>query len=116
MNVWGWGRINDLAHEVHGIARDKGFWGHEKIGDGDNPSIWAEKLALMHSEVSEILEARRDGDEDLELEECADVVIRVLDYCQARGFTGAGRNIEQAIVNKIEKNRGRERMHGRGNG
>ena len=44
--------INKLAQEVHQIARSKGFYEREiNIG---------EKLALIHSEVSEALEADRN--------------------------------------------------------
>lgn len=47
------GQINNLAKKVHQNSRDKGFYGGEKnIG---------EMLALIHSEVSEALEADRNN-------------------------------------------------------
>lgn len=50
----------------------QGFWESENKG---------EKIALMHTELSECLEATRQGDTDNEVEELADTVIRILDYC-----------------------------------
>lgn len=44
--------INQLAYEVNALAREKGWWDTERnIG---------ESIALMHSELSEALEALRD--------------------------------------------------------
>ena len=64
-------------------------------------------LALIHSEVSEALEAFREGDRDGFLEEMADVIIRVLD-CTG----GLTNNIDAIVSAKIEKNRTRGYRHG----
>lgn len=64
-------------------------------------------LALIHSEVSEALEAFRKNDEENFLEELADVLIRVLDC--AGGMTN---DFDEIVKNKIEKNRGRSHRHG----
>jgi NTP pyrophosphatase (non-canonical NTP hydrolase) len=112
--------LNDLSAEIHEWAEGKGFWDHQfirssgvpGISDGEimatNPSIYEEKLMLIVSEAAEVLEARRDGDEALEQEECADILIRVLDYCGARGF-----DIGPAVVAKMAVNRNRPHLHGR---
>lgn len=111
--------LNDLAERIHANARAKGFWDHETIvaidpvlGDVEarlaNPSILPEKLALVHSEVSEALEALRDGDQAEFDDELADIVIRVLDIAAREGI-----DIQVAIENKIAKNALRPRMHGR---
>lgn len=63
---------------------------------------------LIVTEVSEVMEAVRDGDKEHEEEELADVIIRVLDYSAWRGFS-----MERAVVNKMAKNRERPRLHGR---
>lgn len=77
------------------------------------PEQWADTykipgvLALVHSEVSEALEAFRKGDIDNFIEELADVVIRVVDCSE-----GLGLNIETAIRAKLEKNKTRGFRHG----
>lgn len=111
--------MDDLAHEIHATARSKGFYDHEQIvhrdpvlGDVEaripNPSFDAEKLALIHSEVSEALEAHRDGDMGGVEEELADVVIRVFDFMASKRMS-----VDHAVRRKMQKNRERERLHGR---
>ncbi len=64
-------------------------------------------LALIHSEVSEALEAFRHGDKENFTEELADTVIRVLDLSY-----GLGVDLPKAIVEKLAKNKGRGFRHG----
>lgn len=64
-------------------------------------------IALIHSEVSEALEAFRKSDRANFEEELADVVIRVMD-CAG----GLGVDLEKVILKKLEKNRGRGHRHG----
>jgi NTP pyrophosphatase (non-canonical NTP hydrolase) len=98
---------NKVAEQVHRTAREKGWW-DKKRNDG-------EAIALMHSELSEALEALRHGnppdDKIPEFNgaeaELADVIIRILDFGQGRGL-----RVAEALVAKMDYNRGRERMHG----
>jgi hypothetical protein len=118
------GNLNDLAAECHRNSREHGFWDHNVLrvevdpiigaltkSDGvvlDNPSIWAEKIALIHSEASEMLEClRKRKSEDALAYECADVLIRLLDFTAARGL-----NIERAVRTKMIINENREHLHG----
>lgn len=64
-------------------------------------------LALIHSEVSEALEAYRKDDAANFLEELADIVIRVLDCSH-----GLEMDLAAAIQAKVEKNRHRAYKHG----
>ena len=69
-----------MARRVHLIAKSKGFWDDEvtydKIGN---------KLALVHSEVTEVLEAiRKSQGSEKVVEEIADIVIRILDVYAVR--------------------------------
>ena len=92
---------------VHEIAKSKGWW--------DNPPEDGTIIALMHSELSEALEALRKGNPESEKipgfsqveEELADVVIRIMDYSQAKGL-----NLGGAILEKAQYNTGREYKHG----
>lgn len=107
------GYLNQLGERVHANARAKGFYDHATIeADPDvavaNPSIAAEKLALIHSEVSETLEALRDNDREHEAEELADVLIRVVDYAAFRNL-----DLDAAVAAKIAVNAERPRLHGR---
>ena len=87
-----------LVCASHGLAKQCGWWNEER-NDG-------EMIALMHSELSEALEAlRKDLNDDhlphrkgVEVE-MADAVIRIADYCGGRGLDLGG-----AIAEKLKYN------------
>ena len=103
--------LRDLQKQAHALACDKGWWDNQK----DSEYARAASIALMHSELSEVLEAIRKPDmRDKHLPhldpvavELADVVIRILDFCE-----GYGLDLEQAVMEKMAYNRGREKHHG----
>lgn len=105
--VRGW--IN-VASDVHHTAREKGFW--EDGVERNN----GELLALVHSEISEALEAlRKNNPPDSKLPEftsveteLADAVIRIMDLAHARGW-----RVAQAIEAKMKYNTGRPYKHGK---
>lgn len=102
----GW--FNAMQAEVHRNAQAKGFW--------DEPVNVAEKLALIHSEISEALESyRRNNPPDDKLPqyksatvELADAVIRIMDLAEGMGMDLAG-----AIMAKHKYNLSRPRKHGK---
>src|SRR6266487_4341270 len=97
--------IKRIAGKTHDTALDKGF---------DYNSDF-EKILLMHSELSEAVEALRAGNppddkipEFSGIEaELADCVLRILGYCHARGF-----RIAEAILAKTKYNETRPHKHG----
>ncbi|WP_423408036.1 MazG nucleotide pyrophosphohydrolase domain-containing protein [Heyndrickxia sp. MSNUG] len=91
--------INQLCKEAFNTAKSKGWH--------DEPRETGTMLALIHSEVSEALEADRKGDEENLVEELADVCIRVFDFCGMNEY-----DLEHAILKKMEFNKYRPHRHG----
>ena len=101
--------LDALAAILHETAREKGFWdgeyNHDKIGN---------KLALVHSEVTEVLEAiRKSHGSEKVVEEIADVIIRLLDvYAAMRNEEQVLHSLDEVLENKMNKNKERPRLHG----
>jgi NTP pyrophosphatase (non-canonical NTP hydrolase) len=107
--------MNDLAHTLHAHAKRQGFYEpYDHMDEADYVVFYLKQLAMVHSEVTEVLEAIRKekGDEEV-VEELADILIRVLDFWAFLNETGyTKRSLSGALNTKIEKNLGREYMHG----
>lgn len=97
--------LSALQQRAWEIADDKGF---HPGPPGKDTRERAKILALVHSEVSEALEADRENDDALYAEELADVVIRVLDHAESEGI-----DLEHEIEAKMDVNEDRERKHGK---
>jgi NTP pyrophosphatase (non-canonical NTP hydrolase) len=119
--IWG---FTALAQSVSKTAHSHGWW--------ETDRNFGEMIALMHSELSEALEAWRDGEpvlwyhhvdgyerdklvnQDGDLgkpcgvaSEFADVIIRILDTCQTLNIP-----VIQALIEKAEYNISRPYRHG----
>lgn len=126
--------LSELQKQAYKQAKDKGF--HDKDGTPEGPTF-GDRIALIHSEASEAIEAfrqrgltswyvsKRDGGGSEEFSiasaqvcaagvkpegvpsELADIVIKVADLCATHGI-----NLERAIEKKLAYNSTRSHMHG----
>mgnify|MGYP002761983194 CR=1 FL=1 len=99
--------LRKLQEDVYNTAINHGWWDEQRT-PGD-------VIALIHSELSETLEAYRNGQPQSKKinaseveEELADTVIRTMDFCQHEGY-----DLASAIHEKLEYNKQRPYKHGK---
>lgn len=92
--------LNEYREECYYNASVKGFH--------DEPREFGTAVALIHSELSEALEAHRNNDMSGVAVELADVLIRTFDTAGEYNI-----DLEKAYEEKMKINRGRPRKHGK---
>lgn len=117
MSDWTSYSIKEWAAAIHKLARSKGWY--DGIDDAKARSVdyMLSRLSLVHSEVSEAVEAIRVGETETYLRddgkpeglgaELADIVIRVFDFAESIGV-----DMEAEIATKHAFNHGRPHRHG----
>lgn len=101
--------FDKIAAEIHPTNREKGFWGEPEMMDK-----YVAKLALIHSEVTEVLEALRKSQGSYKVtEEFADILIRLFDLYYVLVHAGlADPRLEKVMRKKMEANAARPPKHG----
>ncbi len=92
--------IKQLTDDIIALAQEKGF------GVTSEEVNTLEKIALIHSEISEAMEAyrhKRITGKDGFAEELADAVIRILHLAGVHNI-----DLEKEIIKKLEYNKDRE--------
>jgi hypothetical protein len=90
--------LDKLASDLHSTAVEKGFWNYEQ-----DFVFFAKQLAMVHSEVTEVLEALRK----------ADILIRVLDLYQGlKDANVVSLSLHDILEEKANINKDRPKMHG----
>lgn len=102
-------RLADLQREAWKTAEDHGFHA--------TPATFGDRIALIHSELSEALEEFRegrmrvwfrwDGKPEGVPVELADALIRILDLAAVDGI-----DLEKVVRLKMDFNKGRPHLHG----
>lgn len=105
-------QLNALADVVHQANRK--WWVDLETGEPINRNV-GEMIALMHGELSEMLEGHRKNLMDSHIPtrraeevEAADLLIRFFDYCGGRGLDIGGAFIEKMIYNETREDHKRE--------
>lgn len=108
--------LDDLARELNNTAVEKGFWAPMLRMEAEDDFIfYAKQLAMIHSEVTEALEAlRKDQGDEKFVEELADLIIRTLDLWAGMNKVRVEPlpSLHETLMSKANINKDRPKLHG----
>jgi NTP pyrophosphatase (non-canonical NTP hydrolase) len=101
--------LDDLAMQLHEVAKEKGFW-PEEVDD----IFIAKQCMMIVSEVTETMEAiRKDKGEEEITKEVADILIRTLDLYAGLVESGYTKlSLDYSLEEKTQFNKTRPEKHG----
>lgn len=110
----------EMQRRAHANSKGHGFWDHvlplseQVLSSQSLTDFKLSRITLMHEELSESVRGIRKALMDdklphrkMEEVELADCIIRIMDYAGGFNLDVAG-----ALIEKMEFNKGRERLHG----
>lgn len=101
--------LNGFSYSVHQNAVDKGFW-----DENNGTNFYIKQCAMIHSEVSEVVEAIAKDQGEKIVTEMADVIIRLCDLWAGMNHDGLIKtSLETALNEKATYNKSRPHMHGK---
>lgn len=103
--------LDIISNRLHEAAKEKGFYDVLNMTEFNSQ---AKQLAMIHSEVSEVLEAlRKSKGQYAVVEEIADILVRVFDFYGSLLAAGVVEDsLDNVLYDKVETNKARPRMHG----
>jgi NTP pyrophosphatase (non-canonical NTP hydrolase) len=107
--------LDDVGFTIHANAVEKGFYEPlSRLDEEDYIIFYLKQLAMIHSEVSEVLEAlRKAKGPDAVADEMADILIRLVDLYSLLRRTGEVKiTLAEAVARKTNINKDRPKMHG----
>ena len=115
-------KINDVVDACHNASYNAGWWTDKEGNDLSlNPMCFAQKLCLVHSEISEAMEGDRKDLMDDKLPhrkmaevELADAVIRIFDLAGHYNMDLGGAIVEKIAYNAIRPDHKKENREATG--
>jgi NTP pyrophosphatase (non-canonical NTP hydrolase) len=107
--------LDDYAFTLHFNARHKGFYdAFDEMREEDKIVFHLKQLAMIHSEVAEVLEAmRKEQGDDKVVREVAGIMLSVMAvwaHLSLSGYTNY--SLSEMINSKADGNKNRPNMHG----
>jgi len=107
--------LDDVGFTIHANAVEKGFYDPlSRLDEQDYIIFYLKQLAMIHSEVTEVLEClRKSKGPEAVADEMADIFIRLVDLYSLLRLKGeVDKPLSEAVLSKMGVNSSRPRLHG----